>query len=365
MAISIKRHKENPATTYESYVNNKMKMLIRAISGRKSIYLDTKYWIILCDVSLGKISNPESIELLSILRHGVCNNTIFCPISESNFLEIMKQDDMRSRLETAKLIDELSLGVTLLSIEDLISMEIRNFILCTLKSNPILPAENLVWTKLACVIGRVTQPPMPGSKTTQRAMQKAYFERLWNLSATGMMNELGNKFPPPSWGSLAGTLNLSKDAHALEIKSFADAYAAEIRGVVELFSQHAIDVVRDIANYNNESDLRSDEQSKEILSKILVKAFEKDDVRRALPTMHIHASLHAIHRWDKKRRFEANDFYDFNHAASALGYCDVFLTENSLKSMVGVGPVFLDRLLNCKVSAKLDDAIAVVRQFVR
>lgn len=38
-----------------------------------------------------------------------------CPISEGSFLELMKQTDVKSRLSTASLVDQLSKGVPLKS----------------------------------------------------------------------------------------------------------------------------------------------------------------------------------------------------------------------------------------------------------
>jgi len=71
---------------------------------------------------------------------------------------------------------------------------------------------------------------------------------------------------------------------------------------------------------------------------------KKPEHRAMLRSMHIQASLHASMRWDKQRKFRPNDYYDFEHATAALGYCDLFLTEGPLHVMVKRPQVNLQRL---------------------
>ena len=107
-----------------------------ALAQRRGIYLDMNYWIKLRDASQGK-GTATGRRLLAVLRRGVEDGVIFCPISEGVFLELMKQEDLASRLATAGLIDELSLGATLALEAERISTEIRYFLnWATRRSDP-------------------------------------------------------------------------------------------------------------------------------------------------------------------------------------------------------------------------------------
>lgn len=89
-------------------------------------------------------------------------------------------------------------------------------------------------------------------------------------------------------------------------------------------------------------------------------ALKSDEGKDILRTAHIYTCLHASHRWNKVQQFEGNDFYDFHHAQSALGYCDLFLTERPLRAMVTASHIALDKRYMCEVVATQDEALALL-----
>ena len=86
-----------------------------------------------------------------------------------------------------------------------------------------------------------------------------------------------------------------------------------------------------------------------ICRNLLYHAFKKPETRNGLRSLHIGASIHAAMRWDKKRKFKPNDYYDFEHATAALSYCDAFLTEGSLHSLATRPQVNLEAVNGCWV----------------
>lgn len=128
----------------------------------------------------------------------------------------------------------------------------------------------------------------------------------------------------------------------------------------------AADIVREIAERaTGRSMLRDGDECNDLVRQwhaFLAEAFKKDEVKDALRTLHINTSLHAAVRWNKAQRFEANDFHDFHHAAAALGYCDVFLTERGLKSMVTASHIALDTRYGCRVAADVREGISALRE---
>jgi hypothetical protein len=63
-------------------------------------------------------------------------------------------------------------------------------------------------------------------------------------------------------------------------------------------------------------------------------------------------------RWDENLTYEGNHHFDFEHAACALPYADVFFTERQLKHLVTQSKLKLDKLYSCEVIAKAKEAFA-------
>lgn len=114
MFNKIDSHRKHPDVTLEQHVKNKRIQLGSEISGKYKIYLDLRFWIFFRDVELGINHDENFIQLLNQIKSLVDNGTAICPISETVFIELMKQSDEKTRLATAKLIDRLSFGITLI-----------------------------------------------------------------------------------------------------------------------------------------------------------------------------------------------------------------------------------------------------------
>ena len=126
----------------------------RTLHGRSKVYLDTRFWIIVRDAALGVRTDPASRKLLHHLRRGVANRRLVCPISASMFLELMKQPYTPGRrIGTAELIDELSLGVSMIPPQIMTGTEIRAFLLRAKGETDLYSMQELIWTKVAYVLG--------------------------------------------------------------------------------------------------------------------------------------------------------------------------------------------------------------------
>jgi hypothetical protein len=88
-----------------------------------------------------------------------------------------------------------------------------------------------------------------------------------------------------------------------------------------------------------------------------------DHGKATLRTLHINTCLHAAMRWNKGQKFKANDFFDYQHAAAAVGYCDAFFTERTLCSVLTRGDFALDKLYACTVVSTPEAALRYVRLF--
>jgi hypothetical protein len=75
-----------------------------------------------------------------------------------------------------------------------------------------------------------------------------------------------------------------------------------------------------------------------------------------LPTLHISALCYSAMRWDKKRNLSANDIYDFQHAAAAIGYCNAFFTEKPLMNLLAQRHLGINADFGCTVISDVEEA---------
>lgn len=347
----------------DEYVRSKQLELASTLAAKKAIYLDIKFWIILRDVVMGLRNAPEEIALLASLRDGVGKGHIFCPISDSTFGELLKTGDVKSREVTADLIDDLSLGVTLIPYDLRVGTELAHFLHSAMTPNEVLPLDQLVWSKLSYVMGFVHPRGSLLDPTAELTMQKMFFDHMWTLSMREMVNRIGDRALPNQerFGALAERLNELNTEHAGELRSFAQAYEYEVHGILDIFMDVAIDIVSQMiqtkhgVGHELSPERRKDEGIQ--LHRLLFAAFKRGRAKDALPSLHIPASLHAAIRWNRQQRLKANDFLDFRHATAALGYCDAFLTERPLRALVTASHIALDRRYGCDVVASPEEAV--------
>lgn len=198
-------------------------------------------------------------------------------------------------------------------------------------------------------------------------MQEMFFDHMWTLSMREMVDRIGDHaLPNPErFDVLAARLNELNTQHAGELRSFMQTYENEVHGILDVFMEVAIDIVSQMVQLNfGEGHQLSPEQRKEEgrqLHNLLFAAFKNERTKDDLPSLHILASLHAAIRWNRQQRLKANDFLDFRHATAALGYCDAFFTERSLRALVTASHLALDQRYGCHVIASPKDAVAYLR----
>ena len=152
---SFSRYPRSFEDPIDDHVRRAVVALGEKLVGKRAVYLDTNYWIRLRDANRGRKGTQKTVDLLRLLRHGVARGTLFCPISEAVFIELMKQEDPSSRVSTAALIDDLSLGVTLIQESERIITEIEYFLYAASKRTKRYPLQYLVWSKVPYVLGLI------------------------------------------------------------------------------------------------------------------------------------------------------------------------------------------------------------------
>jgi hypothetical protein len=352
---TLSHHRQTPGVSLQSHLKNKQLDLARDIRAAKRVYLDTKFWLLLRDARLGRNAGSDTIALLDLLEAGAAKGKVVCPISADTYIEVFSQTDPVTLRACAKLIDDLSLGVAIIELTGRISLEVHQFVLRNIKGADAVHAmEELIWTKLAYVLGITTPVSESLPPGWDLAIQKAFLDQLWTTTITEMLEVSGKTAGPLTkpFADISDELNRGKIEHHHENKSFKQLFLSELWGVLDLYKPHFGDIMTYIFEQDTGQDARADEAAKQeggrMVANLIYNAFRLNRLTRELPSLWLGAGFHAAVRWDVKRKFEANDLPDFRHAVAAIPYCDFFLTERSLRHLVSDGNLRLETLYPCK-----------------
>jgi hypothetical protein len=333
--------------------------------GRQKIYLDTNFWVMLRKAVNGG-SLQAGVDLLTILIDGVKAGAWICPLSESAFIELFRQSDLLTRRATAALMDQLSLGLCLVEQNTRMETEIGH--LFHEKSGfDVYDLDQLVWCKVGFALGYLLPQDDTLPREMMLALQKGVFDEIWDAPLVDIVDQVADH-PVPHEADLdiiAADLNRENAAHSHLIKSFKQAYRAEAAGVASLFGAVIAEVFERMGKRSGvisaDAEYSLDDTTRNKALHLVALALEKEPARDTLRSLHIMVSLHASLRWDKQRKIDAHDLLDFNHAAAAVAYCDVFLTETPLQTMVEQRHLALPERYKCEVRSSLADALSLIR----
>ncbi len=337
---AIAHHRFTPNVSVEDYVRRKRIELAAEIQGSAKVYLDTKFWLLLRDARLGRNHDPQVVELLRLLQHLIAARRAVCPISAATFAEIFSQTDCATLRVSVELIDELSGGVSVIEEYERFRLEFLHFVREKSQgADQVLPVQQLVWTKLAYVLGFVTPVSRVLPSEIDLAVQKAFVDHMWTLGLTEMVNQIGDdglRSFPRNFPDATARLNDGKFAHVNGHKTFKQVFLSEIGGVLDVFKPDFVDLLRHIHEMDvgrtaeNNTDFQDGAR---MLANLVYHAFRLDKLTIELPSVRIAAGLHAALRWDRKRKYKRNDLNDFHHAVAAIPYCDFFLTDHGLRNL--------------------------------
>ena len=335
-------HLDNDTGSFLQYTRAKRLHLGGSLLKLRRIYLDTKYWLYVRDVYLNRPQKQIHSKIVEEFRQLRRDGSTSCPISCSVFIELLYQSDAATRTATATMIDELSDGCTIQPLFEVFRRELYHFISRLTKPNVSLyNIKQMVWTKAAFVLGDVFLS-LEGSGIPEPqalAIRKAIDDALWATKLSEMIQAL-----PPDDGTersrasdFAETLTGGKFGHQAESDTFEKLFLDEIAGVVDALSDICGDLMVHLARENLVMDEIPQSQALaggRMLGNVIRGAFEHKRITTEFPTLSIPAALHAAVRFDKKRKYKKGDCEDFHHAALAVGYFDVFLTESSLEHLL-------------------------------
>ncbi|MFT6559612.1 hypothetical protein [Sneathiella sp.] len=345
----------------DEYIRQESVALGEKLEGRKAIYLDTRFWVILRQIHTGEKNIAKGKEFLSLLKELVRTEKVFCPLSPYAFLEFCKQPIHRLK-ETAKLVDELSTGVSLKDPITLQRAELFHFFRSVGGDLELHPLRNMVWTKLSYVLGTLV-PTWTEMATNEAAyVQKSFYDFMGQISFSQMIDILGDSLAEflPLPGSKPAKMNFDVAANAKELRSLEQTYKIELRGIIDILGEEAAYILHIMACEQVGMQHEPTPNQWKLLNNagknILLESFKKEETKHQLKMIHVGVSLHADLRWNKGQKFKPNDLIDFNHASQALAFCDAFFTERKLAIALS-DRLHIDQLFNCSICHKVEDAL--------
>lgn len=353
------------------YARARQIALAQSMAGRAKVYLDLRFWIMAREAEAGTETDPHVIELLRLLREGVGAGKLVCPVGASTFIEVMKQANTETRrLATARLVDELSLGLSITESRGRIGTEIAHFFYKSAGGHDLHAMADLIWTKLSYALGYVYLNPEGFDPETSRYLQKEAFDEIWNASLTTIVTHIGDRWErSDDLVRAAQQINADIKTHAPQLVSYPATYRDEIVGCLDVCQDMAAEVMAAMATRQGvrppaPGSAQWNEAGR-LCRNLLTLAFEKPETRYALRTIHAQASCHAGLRWDRGTNFTGNHIYDFEHASAAVAYCDAFLTEGFLSKLINDGHVRLTELNGCRTTADKMEAVAIVHDLLK
>ena len=361
---TLEYHIKNPDVSVERYIKSKRIELAHEIQSAKKVYLDTNFWILLRDARIGKVTDNNIAQLLHVLEDLVAKNLAVCPISNDTFSEIFKQKDAKTLKASIQIIDDISKGIAILSAKERIDLEVFHFIGGKTKgSDSVYTLDELVWTKVAYVMGFVTPVLDSFPPDTNCAMQKAFIDQMWVITLSDFLEQMGvdTAIQIPQFLDISQELNKGKFAHINEQKSFKKIFLSELAGILELYKPDFQNLMEYIYESDTGQSLSRDEIASDdggrMVANLIYHAFRLNKIKSELPSFRISSGIHAAVRWDKGRKYKPNDIHDFHHATAAIPYCDYFLTEVNLRHLVYDKNLKLDTYFHCKTISDITDAI--------
>lgn len=352
---NIQRHKAQADISVYEYFRELQRTLTETTSEKRRVYLDTKYWILLRDVVLGRARNNTHTEILRLLRYLVLNDIVICPLSDAAYIESMQQSDEVTRLATAELMDELSCGIAVVTEETRVRNEFLNFF-----ADPnaeINTSRDEVWVKTGFVLGENLPYVKEWDENTNRFSQKSFIDLIWHQSVADFAKQDHNK-DFTAFIESANKINVKMVLHADEIRSFEQAVQAEFSGCVKQFNKElAARVLSNMGLVHAKPEEVNEFQTS--MQTMLFNLFRSkpDFMLKRVPTLFIHAMCHAAIRWNKGRKIDSHWLLDIHHACAGLAYHDAMFTEHPLRALLISGKMRLDQRSDTVVLSAEQDVI--------
>jgi len=361
-ALIAWHHQHGIDRSAAQYLSSYRSLLVRGLTGVRLIYLDTNFWIRMRDAEIGT-GSPAAVRLLRTLRSMVRSREALCVSYIYSFLELGKQGEASLRV-TAELLDELTEGVAIASPDDLLDWECAKFIEATLQRD--VGQGMCPWTKVGQLHTNALSTEMPGpiSASDREIVLKATIDAAWNVSF-----QYG--FEQFTWDTKTKlSFDLNKNTFARVTKRKAEQQAKRLapdQVRLEVFSEmvrtKAVPVFnRLLGRWHLDrgfpEGMATLLRDVDAVQRAAIRGFENRALGRMLPSLSIMTEIYTLYETDSQsnKPQTTNDWFDSCHAAVALPYCDLFLTERGLAHRLR-RQLKADVQYDCQVVGTIEEAL--------
>jgi hypothetical protein len=320
-------------------VRDKENDLENAISKAKKIYLDVNSWIGLRRVLLDEETHSVWREMLDRLSGSVANGKVLCPISDDLVLEFAKQDDQRTRGATEEVAQNLSRGTAIRDIYERIEIEAHNYFLHLADGTDAdkpLRCRRSVWTKIGLASPSFRFPEDEIFLHAPLDAQRRFVDIAWGLPVSYSV-EFEHRHASRIQNAIRGISEFLQDnkvAHEQEIGTFQNLLNTEfLQGVDEtarivFVGMNAAWAATTRLGIRGVPGIAEDGHE---LSELLAK---DGGLLPSLRSCYCYALAHAVHRFEKSKKYKYNEVHDLHHASTAIAYFDLFVTEKGWATML-------------------------------
>lgn len=352
----------------DEYIEEHRRSLGKSIQDRKKIYLDTKYWGYLCDVSLGINTDEVFIKIYKVLIQLLKEKKIICPLSYRIYSELNNQKDPKRFVATVQLMEILSENITIMNENECVDYELLYFLCDTTGNSSLIPTPDIfIWTKIFLLVGHDTPNLSPEvSAQDKEYILKEFFNEIWNYSLQNLIDykETDTSLEIRTMQEYTvQTINKDKSDYEHELKNPKNVYMSEISGVLDSYRDRiqsnfnefvmAVDNSIEIESNNSFNDIHH-------ILNVIYNLFDSEKMGIYLPKFDIAAKMHSEIRWNKNQPFKANDLDDIGHISTALPYYDYFFTERSFCTLVK--NIKYDEKYSCTVAWKPEEILSILNQ---
>lgn len=359
---NIERHRSQPDVSVQHYLHILKSKLSGEIVGRRRIYLDTKYWVLLRDADLGRAKNSYLPKILALLRDLVSRGVVICPLSDAAYIESMQQTDVETRLATAALMDELSCGVAIVTEKTRARMELLNF--DATPASDISSLQDKIWVKTGYVLGEVVPHAKNLDAETNLLSKKSFIDLMWHQTAVDFAAQEHDR-DLASLRASAIQINEKILAYADQIRSFNQAVDAEFSGEVKFFNEKLASAALIEKGFPSATTAEI-ERYQEAMQRLLRNTMHSrpDLIAKRLPTLFIHAMCLAAIRWDKTRKLDSHWLLDIHHACAGLAYYEAMFTEKPLRVLLMSGNMGMHEKFDTQILSAEQDVLRYLEELV-
>ena len=344
------------------YLNEKNLNTSNEVNKKTKIYLDTKYWIEICDVLRGVKKNEDIQKIYLYLREGVQDNKLICPISQPIFKEVLKQNDEESLKQTLKIMDELSHSIIICHDKTIFTLELYNFFYDNLQIEIDRTLSKNFWCKSPVHMYGIKIRYFQNLTNEENFLrQKNYFDKVEKYTFLNYIAKLSMDDLKMYRDSKIDTnwFEQNKQKNINEYNTFDKLYMAEIFGTINDWYKNDI---KEIFNkvVSNISEKEKKSFTNENISDEIYKHFKQKKMNLYLPSLDIGSMLHAKFVWNKTQKYKQGDMDDIRHAIIALPYYNYFFTEKSLHNMIK--ECNYDEKYSCVVASKNKQIIDILEK---